>query len=183
MAGKKNKEKASEAVKISVCGVLAALSFVLLSIGSLIEALDFSVVLIASFPILFCVVEMGSKYALLTWATTALVSFLLLPGSRFPALVYLLFGGIYPVLKPLFDKIKKPLRILPKLGFMAVDFTVIYLLSAWMFPSNEEFETVFFIAFALLTLITFLVYDLLLEKITVMYFWKWRKMLRIKGFK
>ena len=157
--------------------MLSALSYILLCIGTFIEALDLTVVMIASLPVLFCMIEMNRKYALMTYLTTSALSLLLLPGTRFPAMVYILFGGLYPILKPLFDKIKRPLSYIPKLIFAAVDFSLIFLLSAWLFPQNEELGYVMLIAFGLLCLFTFVLYDILLERVTLLYLCKWKKIL------
>ncbi len=183
MSRKKRKESSREVLKISICGLLSALTYVFLTLGSVIEALDFSAVMLASFPILFCMIEMGTKYASLTWLVSSLVSFLILPGSRFPALLYFFFGGMYPILKPYFQKLKKPFPLIAKIAYIAVDFVTVYFLSAWMFPDNEEAELIMGIILAVLAVITFFMYDFLLGKIAEMYFWKWRKMLRIKDLK
>jgi hypothetical protein len=178
MSKRNNKNK--EITRISVSALLSALSYILLCIGTFIEALDLTVVMIASLPVLFCMIEMNRKYALMTYLTTSALSLLLLPGTRFPAMVYILFGGLYPILKPLFDKIKRPLSYIPKLIFAAVDFSLIFLLSAWLFPQNEELGYVMLIAFGLLCLFTFVLYDILLERVTLLYLCKWKKILGIK---
>lgn len=176
----KKNNKNTEITRISICALLAALSYILLCVGTFIEALDLTAVMVASLPILFCMIEMDNRYALMTYLTTSAISLLLLPGTRFPAMVYILFGGIYPILKPLFDKIKRPLSYLPKLLFAAVDFTVIFLLTAWLFPQNEEAGKVMLVVFAILCLFIFVLYDILLERITLIYLHKWKKILGIK---
>ncbi len=183
MSKKKRRENSREVLKIAICGLLAALTYVLLTLGSVVEFLDFSVVMIASFPILFCMLEMEKKYAVLTWLTSSLVSFLILPSTRFPALVYFLFGGLYPIIKPAFQKFKKPIPFVMKLIFVFFDFAVIFLLSAWMFPADEESGILLTVVFGVIAIFTFFVYDFLLDRITDMYFWKWRKILRIKDLK
>ena len=179
LMSKKN-QKNTEITRISICALLAALSYILLCIGTFIEVLDLSVVMVASLPILFCVVEMNKKYALMTYITTSVLSLLLLPGTRYPAMVYILFGGLYPILKPLFDKIKKPFRFIVKLAFATVDFSLIFILSAWLFPQNEELGKIMFAVFAVLCLFIFVLYDILLERVILLYLYKWKKVLGIK---
>ncbi len=180
---KRRREDSREVLRISLCGLLTALTYIFLAVGSVFEAFEFCAVLFASFPILFCMIEMGTKYAVPTWLASSLVAFLLLPGSKFSALVYFLFGGMYPILKPYFHKLKRPLPLVAKLLYIAVDFVIIYFLSSWLFPADEESGMIFAVIFALLTVVTFFLYDFLLGKITEMYFWKWRKLLRIKDLK
>ena len=176
----KKNQKRNEITRISVCALLAALSYVILCIGAFIEALDLSAVMVASLPILFCMIEMNKKYAWMTYLTTSAISLLLLPGTRFPAMVYILFGGLYPILKPSFDKIGKPIRYLPKLLFAAIDFALIFILSAWLFPQNEELGAILFVVFTVLCFFIFILYDILLDRIAVIYLNKWKRILRIK---
>lgn len=180
MSMSKKNQKNIEVTRISICALLSALSYILLCVGTFIEALDLTAVMVASLPVLFCTVEMNKKYALMTYLTTSVISLLLLPGTRFPAMVYILFGGIYPILKPFFDKIKRPLSYLPKLLFVAVDFSLIFLLTAWLFPQDEEMGYVMLAVFAILCLFIFVLYDMLLERVTLLYLHKWKKMLGIK---
>lgn len=176
------KKKHSLTLKISVCGVLAAFSYCMLALGALVEIFDFSSVIIASFAIVFCAAEMGTSFALMTYAVTSLLAFLLLPGSRFTALVYLLFGGLYPILRPYIDKCKKPFSIFLKFIYCNTAFILVWEITVLFLPENEEAGTLLFIAFFFLVHFAFWLYDTLISRLTVMYFAKWRKQLNIKGF-
>ena len=177
-----NKQKRAVVLKISVCGVISALSYCLLAIGSIVEIFDFSAVVIASVGVVFCVVEMGYSYAALTCAVTSLISFLLLPASRFPALVYMLFGGIYPIIKSLAEKTKKPISILLKFLFSNASAALIWIITSWIMPETEHIGKLMLVTFVLLMNLAFWLYDVFITRIVTMYLYKWRRQLNIKDF-
>lgn len=76
--------------------------------------LDLSVALLASFLILFCMVELGSSVSLSVYLVTALLSLLLLP-NKSPALLYAAIFGYMPITKYLFEKTYRWLSWLLKL--------------------------------------------------------------------
>jgi len=176
------RKKRTLTLRISVCGVLAALSYCLLAVGSVVEIFDFSTVVLASLAIVFCVVEMGYPFAWLTYAVTSVISLLLLPGSRFAALVYILFGGLYPIFKALIERKKKPLQILLKTLCINASAALVWLLTAWLMPENEYVGKFIFITFVLLLNFAFWLYDIMITRLVTVYVFKWRKQLGIKGF-
>ena len=163
-----------------MCAILCALSFVLLLIGAIFEVLDFSVAILASLPILFCLAEMGYSYAFLTYGVTTLLGLLLLPGTKFPVLLYALCGGIYPILKKFLEKIKKPWALIWKVLFVNADAVVVWFLSEWLVPENDQFKNIWMIAFFVGMWLVFALYDRLLTRTEIMYWRYWRKRLRIK---
>ena len=86
--------------KISIAALLSALSIVVLYIGSVFEVLDLSAAAIASIAIVFAQIELKNPYPYLIYAVVSLLALLLLP-SKFSAMVYVCFGGIYPMVKEL----------------------------------------------------------------------------------
>ena len=88
--------------KIAFSAIIAALSVVFLYIGS-ISVLDMSSVVVCALLTMLVVVEAGEKFAWLAVFVTGPLSFLLLP-VKLPALLYLFFGGIYPILKAWLEK-------------------------------------------------------------------------------
>ena len=79
-------------------GLLAALSIIILLLGSIIEALDMSCAAIAGFAVLAVRVRWGRNAAVSLYAVTAVLSLALLP-NKIPALLYVFYGGLYPILK------------------------------------------------------------------------------------
>ncbi len=166
--------------RTAVCGILCALSFVLLLIGAIVEVLDFSVAILAALPVLFCLVEMGYSYAFLTYGATSLLGLLLLPGTKFPVLLYALCGGIYPILKKLIERVRRPWPFILKALFVNVDAVVIWFLSEWLMPENDPFKHVWMVVFFVGMWVVFALYDVLLSRTEIIYQRYWRKRLRIK---
>ncbi len=84
--------------KLTVSAILTALGVLLLALGTLSAVLDLTAIALAALLVLFADLEMRAPYQLLLAAGTATLAFLLLP-DKTVALLYLLFGGAYPILK------------------------------------------------------------------------------------
>ena len=111
--------------RLSVCALLCALGVTLAWLGSLIGALDLSTPLITSLLLVPVVIEYGRGYAWGVWASTAILSVLLLP-NKSPAAVYLVFG-YYPILKAYLERLRPlPCRLLKQLLFAAVDLALVF---------------------------------------------------------
>jgi predicted membrane protein len=101
---KRNENARIRTRKLAVAAMLCALGVVLLYVGSVIEVLDLTMVGISSVLVFFAVLEMGNPFPFLIYFVTAILSMLLLP-SKFAAVFYLLFGGIYPILKAKLERL------------------------------------------------------------------------------
>ena len=64
---------------LALAALLSALGVVLLYVGAVVEVLDMSMAMLASFPIVFAVVEMGGAWPWLMYAVTGALSLILLP--------------------------------------------------------------------------------------------------------
>ena len=77
---------------LTVSAMLSALGVVLLGIGALVEVLDVTTAIAASFLIIYAVIELGGVYPWLIWLVTSSLALILLP-QKTPALFYALFAG------------------------------------------------------------------------------------------
>ena len=105
-------------------GLLAALSIIILLLGSIIEALDLSSAAIAGFAVLAVRMRWGRNSAVALYAVTSVLSMVLLP-NKIPALLYVFYGGLYPILKAEIERISKPwlqwvLKVLSVLVFFSI---------------------------------------------------------------
>ena len=116
---KKNNLK-SNTKKLAVSAVLSALSIVVMLIGSVTGFLDLTMVAIASIFVFFAILEMGSPYQYLIYVTTSLLSMLLLP-DKFSAILYMAFGGIYPMLKQQIEKLPRLFSWIPMAARISED--------------------------------------------------------------
>ncbi len=96
--------------------MLSALGVLILLLGSVITVLDLTMVGISSLLIFFAVIEIGGAYPYLIWLVTGVLSLLLLP-DKFSALLYLLFGGVYPIFKAMFERLHYIVAWVLKLSF------------------------------------------------------------------
>lgn len=88
----------SKSQKAALCGVLAALSVVLLLAGSALQVGTYAAPMLAAFLLIPVQVEYGPRYALLLYLATAVLALLLVPETEL-ALFYALAVGHYPVLR------------------------------------------------------------------------------------
>lgn len=104
-----------QSIKVAFCGIVAALSTVLMFLTGLIPVATLAIPAIAGCLLIPVVVEAGVKWGVGVYAVTAALSFLLAP-DREAALFYVLFFGYYPVLYAVLGRIKsKVLRYVAKL--------------------------------------------------------------------
>lgn len=159
--------------------LLAALSVVILSIGSFIEVLDLTSAMLASLLIVIAVIEGGKLRATLTYFTAALLGFILLP-VKLPALIYSL-AGYYPVVKAFIEKIKnRVIGTVLKLLFFNLMLTLFLIFVRLFVPTFEIFPELelgkvlpYAIAYGVGNL-TFVLYDVLLTKVIVLYIFRIR---------
>ena len=105
-------------------GLLAALSIIILLLGSLIEALDLSSAAIAGFAVLAVRARWGRNSAIGLYAVTAALSLMVLP-NKIPALLYVFYGGLYPILKAEIERVGKVwLQWILKVGSVLVSFSL-----------------------------------------------------------
>ncbi len=166
--------------KISLAALMAALGVVMMYLGSLLQVLDLTAVALAALLVVLARIELGSPYDWLVYGVTGVLSLMLMGGfNLFAPAFYLLYGGMYPILKAYFEKLPKALIITAKtVYFLVVCFVMVagaYLFTTWL--TGADFFTEGFSAytypllFALYVLAVFVsfVYDMLLTQLIVIY--------------
>ena len=127
--------------KLTLASLCAALGVVFLAVGALLDVLDMSAALLASVLVLFCLLEMGYRYALAVFAVIGVLSLIILPQTSAPWMFLLLFGYL-PISKFGFEKLcGRILSWIPKLIlFNALYAAVIFLLGALLgFTAENPF--------------------------------------------
>lgn len=162
---------------ITFSALLSALSVVVLLLGSVIDVLDLSLVILASLFLTVAMEEMGKK-AISIYLVTLTLSFIVLP-NKLIAFEYVLIG-IYPVLKPLLDKIKKPLKTAVKLFYMVASSSALVLLMSFVFMIEEMWY--FNLAFGVGVVLMLGLVDVMLFKFIMYYRFTLRHKLRIDKF-
>jgi len=174
--------------KIALSAILSAAGVVVLLTGSFLQVLDLSAAAIAGLAVVVAVIEMGGKYPVMIYITVSLVSMLILP-DKMPAVFFIAFGGIYPMLKASFEKLHPAVSWVLKFSmFNAALLLLIFfmrlLLSRELFNLREElaFLETFEIIVFLLANFMFLLYDIVMTKIIMIYILKARKLLKLENY-
>lgn len=169
--------------RMALCGVLAALAVVLLSLGGMIPFATFCCPILAMLCLIPVVEEFGTRTALVFYLAVALLGILLAPDKE----VALLFAflGYYPALRGKIDeriKLQIP-NYLAKLALFATAIAILYaglLRLLGMEELAQEYAAegqVVLVMNILLGGIVWLLCDRVLRQFTALYRTKWRKIL------
>ena len=170
-------KKTGNAKPIAICGILAALCVVLLYIGSL-TVFDLTAVVVCALITMVVVVELGNKYAWIMVCAAGVLSLVLVP-VKLSALMYILIGGIYPIVKAWFEQFRNLFAWPLKLSAMGTMLLVLTVVSEVFYTAEE---TYFILGFwpILIGLVFLVVYDLALTGCITVYIVKLRNRLGLK---
>ena len=158
---------------LTLSAVLAALSVLLLFLGSLLDVTDLAAVMVASFFVVLVVIECRGAWPWLLYVSVSVLSFLLLPG-RFVSVEYALFGGIWPILKYWLERLPR----LPSFLLKLLVGNALAFFAAWLglkFFGLEVPDAIWLrVAAVLLWEAVFLLYDFLLTRLIVLWCVKYR---------
>ena len=166
---------------LTLSAMLIALAVVIMALGSLVEVLDLTTAVFASFLCIYAVIEMGGAYPWMIWLASSILSILLLP-LKTPAIFYALFFGFYPILKEKFERLRPPVSMTLKVISFHVSLAGIVLL-LWAFvPSALALNGTKWLPIALYAgaLVCFFVYDVALTRVITFYYVRLRNRFRIK---
>ncbi len=161
--------------RIAVGAILSALGVVILLLGSIISVLDLTSVALASLLIIIAVIEVGGAYPYLIWLVTAALALIIVP-DKFGALLYLLFGGVYPIFKAMFERLHYAVSWVLKLSFFNLSLTLFILLCNYIFKLPDTSMGYTIPVYALCNL-TFILYDIAVTKLITFYLIKFRKII------
>lgn len=166
---------------LTVSAMLSALGVVILSLGALVDVLDITTAVVASFLIIYAVIEMGGAYPWLIWLVTSCLSLLLLP-QKTPALFYALFAGFYPILKEKLERLRDLIAYPLKLLVFHLSLGGIVVTVRLFFPSLLESGAAWWMPLLLYfaALLCFLIYDLALTRLISYYLIKLQRRFHIK---
>ena len=165
--------------RTALCGLLAALSVVILSLGSVIPLADVASPMLAMVCLLPVVDACGGKTCLLVYAAVSVLAVLLCADKELAC--YYVFLGWYPALRPRLAGLNRVLRIAVKCGLFTAAMAVMYALLLFLFRMEAvveefaEYSTWMFIALLVLGNVTFLLFDRAMETLTAVLRRKRRK--------
>lgn len=160
--------------KTAFCSMMAALSVVLLLLGSLIPGATYSAPILGMLPLIPTLSELGYRPALRVYVTAAVLAVLLVPDKEAAGIYVVL--GYYPVLRPVLDRIHFGiLRILSKAAVCTLSVTLLYAALLFLFRLDVlriEFSGYSNVALAILLIggnVVFLLLDQALERLTLLW--------------
>ena len=163
----------SQSRKIALCGMMTALSVVILSLGSLIPLATFACPLLAMICLLPVVCDYGASAAAAVYAAAAVLGLLLCPDKEI-ALFYV-FLGWYPGIRARLDKLPRLIRGAVKCGLFTLSVAVMYALILYLLRLEavvEEFSdysTAMVMILLVLGNVMFLIFDRVLALLSLMY--------------
>lgn len=156
-----------KAKKIALCGMMSALSVVLMFFTTLLPVLMYVLPILTGIIVLLVFHMTDKKWALGVYFTTSVISLLLLTDKE-AALTYTLFFGYYPLIKDIVEKLPRVVALLLKLLFFNVAAVMIGVVGVYVFGLSAEEYSEFGKATIPLLLslanVVFIMYDLMLKK-------------------
>lgn len=153
--------------KISFSAILIALAFLILLLGNVAETVTFSVAAIASLCVIMALSELGYKYAIMVYAATSIIAFLLLP-VKDPLLYFAGFFGYYPIVKKLVERINSKIVYVLKGAIFSCAYSIVAIIGIKVLIPEADVIKYVLIGFPIL-LIVFYVFDHALSKLIKYY--------------
>lgn len=175
----KRKDRHAGIKRLTFCAMLVALGVIFLGIGALIEVLDISMAVIASICVIIPMIEYGKGTPWMVYAAISVLSLLLLP-NKFPAALFALFAGFYPILKEKLERKNTVIRWILKELIFNISLAIIVLLYFFLFFKGT-IQVPWMIAVAIvLAELVFILYDKAISKLIRIYVMEFRHRLKFK---
>lgn len=166
---------------ITLGALLSASASAVLCLGSALGDLDLTFAAAASLFVFFACIEISLGAAITVWAATSVISFILAP-SKFAALMFALFVGLYPIIKLISEKRRPFISWTVKLISVNLATVILTLLARFVFfPDMREAFWVYVATLVLANAAT-VMFDFLLGRLAILYFAKFRKRLGISKY-
>lgn len=174
--------------RMVTCALLCALAAVCLGLGAVVEVFDLTAAAAAALillPVLLCY---GTRYALLSYAVTAVLGVILMPQSL-AAWTYAGLLGYYPAIKQKLDRLPRVLGWLVKivllcgviLLYLAVFHFIVMggegtLVDSFLAGFGEVDGSILAAWIVVgLSLGTFVLFDILIDRVLILYYLSWQK--------
>ncbi|WP_407383346.1 hypothetical protein [Ruminococcus sp.] len=168
-------------VKVSLGGVIAALSLVLMLLCSVIPFGTFAFPAFAGILLTVIVINLGYGWAFAVYFVTAVLSFLLVTDKE-AALYYTAFFGFYPILKSLIERLRsKVVQYVIKYVIFNVCMIAAFLIGTFLLSVPKESFNLFGVylpgVFLAIGNVFFIIYDLCVTRLVTLYLLKWHNRL------
>jgi len=161
--------------KITLGGIIAAMSLIFMFFTNVMPLLAYTLPALAGAFLIVIVIELGKKWAFLTYAAVSILSYFMTPDKE-AAVLFTMFLGYYPIVKSIFEKIKfRPLEYLSKIALFNVSIIISYQIIIRLFGMKEllnefkEFGKYSIPVFLIAANIAFILYDIALTGVISTY--------------
>jgi len=150
----------SRTKKIALCGILAALTLVMLYIGGM-TVFDLCTIVVGALVTMIVAVETGAKFAWLYAAVTSIISLVILPSKLF-AIEYIILGALYPIMKMYFEKCRALIAWPIKISFLDTALMFVLAIGKKIADGGADLPEFGYITMLIASVI-FVIYDLALS--------------------
>ena len=134
--------KKQQSYKTALCGVVSALSLVIMFLTGVIPVMSYALPAIAGAILIAIVIELNIKWALLSYMAVSLLAIFITPDKE-SAFLFVAFLGYYPIIKASIEKIhSRILEWFVKLAIFNVVMFISYQLLVYVFKMNELIEQI-----------------------------------------
>ena len=152
---------------VAVCGITAALSIVLMALGSALGIMTYACPILVGILLLCVREELGCRWALTLWAAIGLLAVMLVPELEMTATFIGIFGW-YPAVQPALNKLPKLLRPMCKLVALNAGAVLSYALLMKVTGLEDMPNTLWaWVLLLVMANLVFLLYDLALTRLRV----------------
>ncbi len=177
-------KRRSNTTRIALCGVLAALAVALMFFGGAVAFASIACPVLASLVLIPVYAETGSKWSALWFLAVAILAALLAPEKE--SAVLFAFFGYYPMLRKWLGRLRpKWLRWAAKLVFCNAAVLAAYGLMLFVFRMEAltqefaQYERYLIAVLLVLANLTFVIYDLLIDRLEIFYHVRLRPKLKL----
>lgn len=167
--------KTAQAKKVALGGVISALSFVAMILSSVFPMAEYTSPALAGIILIALVIEFNKKTALLAYFSVSILSLFILPNKE-AVILFIGFLGYYPILKSCFEQFKSVItEWIFKIALFNIAIILAYFAIIYIFNMREllnefnEFSKYGEYIFLALGNIAFIIYDLALSKLIILY--------------
>ncbi|MBE6562168.1 MAG: hypothetical protein E7660_00360 [Ruminococcaceae bacterium] len=133
---KKENKVLENTKKLALSGIFTALCFAVMYVGGITQVFDLCAAVIAALVVIISVIEIGGMWPWLIWGVASVLCLFFIP-DKFIALEFILFGGLYPMVKAWLEKFPAFIAWSMKILYFNVVFSAAYLLATYLFGMRE----------------------------------------------
>lgn len=170
----------SKTYNIVLGGIITALSVVIMLLGVLIPIADLVFAALAGILLICTVIELGEKWSLIIYIAVSALSILLLPEKSI-AVYYIMFLGQYTITKSFIERINnKTIKWIVKFVVFNICAFIAAVIVIFVLSGSEILSLLWYLVYVVILNVTFVIYDLALDKLILLYKIKWHKLLHKK---